>query len=598
MRNSWIFRSILLTVLFSFLLQTPATVDAQEKATYQGNKARITVGKIKSKAAKCSWDLAEAIGEMISTALANNDRFIVLASQEEVAELADEIDLAQSGYVEEGRGPAKGLMEGADLLITGSVTAFEPNAGGSGGGLGGFKKKAFGKIGLDRKSAEIRLDIKLIDIRTRRILKAKSIKAKSSKWKASMSGGGWVSDVALAGGLGVYSNQPMEDAIRTALAKTLEMITKEVPDEFYRYTGQGQYTKQYGSQNAQNEQDAQSNITSSSGDGSSSQVSAGSSAAEDMTLYTKYDFIPGSKVLFYDDMKDEEEGEFPYRWKLDNGVFEVVRLGKEYWIMCTDKGSIRPKIADGPLPEKYTVELEIYSNGPESQGHWFFLHWVNDAGKSIGFLSLRNNQLTEVQIAGKRISDKRLPEKIAKGVHTMRIMATKRSIKCYIDKERVANIPKIEGFNAVGFRIVMDPWTKSNQPMLIRSFRFAEGGKSMRQQLADDGKIVTHGILFDPGSHVIKGESFKTLKEIGRLLEDDPELRLSIEGHTDSDGTDESNQSLSQSRSSAVRSYLVSTYSISADRLEAKGLGESKPIDSNDSPEGKANNRRVELIKL
>ena len=133
---------------------------------------------------------------------------------------------------------------------------------------------------------------------------------------------------------------------------------------------------------------------------------------------------------------------------------------------------------------------------------------------------------------------------------------------------------------------------------MIKSFRFAEGGKSMREQLEETGRVVTHGILFDPDSYVIKGESFKTLKEIGRLLEDEPDLRLSIEGHTDSDGTEGHNSELSHNRSKAVVDYLIQNYGIDAGRLEARGWGESRPIDTNDSPEGKANNRRVELVKL
>jgi len=180
----------------------------------------------------------------------------------------------------------------------------------------------------------------------------------------------------------------------------------------------------------------------------------------------------------------------------------------------------------------------------------------------------------------------------------MRIMATKRSIKCFIDNVRVANVPKVEGFNPVGFQVYADPYDQPSNPMLFRGFRFAEGGKSMREQLDEEGKIVTHGILFDPDSYVIKGESYKTLKNIGRLLEDDSALRLSIEGHTDSDGSDEHNMTLSKNRAESVRNYLISKFGIAPDRLEAKGWGESKPIDTNDSPEGKANNRRVELIKL
>ncbi len=593
MVHSKIMKSMCMTLLLFVMAGSAASADIEETLTYQGNKARITVGTIKPKADQCSYEMAAAIGEMLSTALTNTGKFIVLASQEEVAELADEIDLAQSGYVEEGKGPEKGLMEGADILITGAVTAFEPNAGGGGGVLGGFKKKAFGAVGVKSKTAKIIMDIKLIDIRTRRVLKAKSLEAKSKSWKTGIGGGGWVKDMALAGALGVYSNEPMEKAIRAVLAKAVETISKEVPEEYYRYQGKGQYTKEYGSTTAP----AAATATTPSSP-SASAATPTAPAAEDMKLYTKYDFIPGNKVIFYDDMKDEEEGEFPYRWNLDRGVFEVVRLGKEFWIMCTDEGSIRPKLPDNPLPEKYTVELEIYNNGQDKSGHYYYINWVDNQGKDIGYFNVYSNNGTQVSLQGKTLASKSLPQNLTKGPHTVRIMATKRSIKCYLDQTRVANIPKVENFNPVGFRIYVDPYVESDNPCLFRGFRFAEGGKSMRQQLEEEGKIVTHGILFDPDSYVIKAESYKTLKEIARLLEDDPSLRLSIEGHTDSDGSEEHNMTLSQNRANSVRNYLISTYGIDAGRLEAKGWGESKPIDTNDTPEGKANNRRVELIKL
>jgi outer membrane protein OmpA-like peptidoglycan-associated protein/curli biogenesis system outer membrane secretion channel CsgG len=598
MYQSQTLKTIALALAVILLVSIAAYAGAEETLTYQGNKARITVGKIKTKADKCPWDLAEAIGEMLSTALANNERFIVLASQEEVAELAEEIEFGQSGYVEEGRGPDKGLMEGADILITGAVTAFEPDAGGSGGGFGALTKKAFGKVGLKTKKAEIRLDIKLIDIRTRRIIKAKSLKAKSTKWKTDMAGGGLVEDVALAGGLGIYSNQPMEDAIRAVLAKTVEMVSKEIPKEYYRYKGRGQYTQQYGSQQTPGAPAASPGSGSQATTGTAAAPAATAPTAEDMKLYTKYDFIPGDKVIFYDDLRNEEEGEFPYRWNLDNGVFEIVRLGKDYWIMCTDEGSIRPRIPDAPLPPKYTVEMEFYDNGPDVVGHGYSIAWVDAKGKNIGEFKLRYHTKTWLYIFNREKASKALPGKLTKGVHTMRIMATKRSIKCYVDQIRVANVPKVEGFNPVGFRVRLKPHQQPNNPLLIRNFRFAEGGKTMRQQLDETGKIVTHGILFDPGSYTIKAESYKTLKEIGRLLTDDPGLRLLIEGHTDSDGSEEQNMTLSQNRADAVRNYLLSTFGISADRLETRGRGESAPIDTNDTPEGKANNRRVELIKL
>jgi outer membrane protein OmpA-like peptidoglycan-associated protein/curli biogenesis system outer membrane secretion channel CsgG len=576
--------------------------NAEETVNYQGNKARITVGKIKSKAAECSTAMADGVGEMLSTALTNSDNFIVLANKEEVDELIDEIDLGESGYVEEGRGPDKGLMEGADILITGAITTFEPNAGGGGGLLGAAKKKAIGAIGATSKTAKMAMEIKLIDIRTRRIIKARTVKAETKHWKAGILGGTMVQDVPLVGGMGVYSNEPMEDAARAALAEAIDVISKEIPKEYYRYQGSGQYTPEYGAQtppagSAASGAAADAAATTGGGQAAAT-VATAAPAAEDMALYTKYDFVPGNKVIFYDDLTNEEEGEFPYRWNLESGVFEIARMGGEYWILCTDDGYIIPKTPTGPLPEMYTVEMEFYSAGPQSSGSYYYIHWLDALGDRIGEFEFHAGSATNLQIQDKNLASKTLTEDLPKGTHTMRIMATKRSIKCYLDEVRVANVPTVEGFNPVGFKVRMYPYKTEGDYCMIKSFRYAEGGKSMRDQLAETGKIVTHGILFDSDSHKIKGLSYKTLTEIGELLQEDAGLRLSIEGHTDSDGGDDYNMSLSQKRSESVRNYLITTFSIAADRLEAKGWGESKPLDTNNSSEGKANNRRVELVKI
>ncbi|UCD95235.1 MAG: OmpA family protein [Candidatus Zixiibacteriota bacterium] len=598
-RMTSLFVAACIITMLAFIFVVSAS-DIEENLTHQGNKARVSVGKIKDKADGCSWQEAQAVGEMLSTALTNSGKFIVLASQEEVDELIDEIELGQSEYVEEGRGADKGLMEGADVLVTGAVTDFEPDAGGAGGALGGLKKKAFGALGAKKKTAKILMDIKLIDIRTRRILKAFSLEGKSTKWKAGAVGGGWVEDVVIGGALGVYSNEPMGNAIREVLRKTVEKISKEMPEEYFRYQGSGQYTTEYGAATTptQTTQPAAAAVSGGTQAGAATQTVATASVAENMKLYTKYDFVPGDRVIFYDDMKSDEEGEFPYRWNLDRGVYEVVTLGNEYWIMCTDDGSVRPKIPDVPLPEKYTVELEFYNNGPEYTGNYFYIHWVDDKGQNIGSFGIYGRDATWVEINSKTLADKTLPKELTKGVHVLRLMATLRSIKCYVDEERVGNVPKVENFNPVGFRLRHRPYKDPDNPTLFRGFRFAEGGKSMRQQLEETGKIVTHGILFDSGSHKIKAESFKTLKEIGKLLTDDPSLRLSIEGHTDSDGDDDYNMTLSKNRAESAKTYLINEYGVGADRLESKGWCESRSIDTNDTPEGKANNRRVELIKL
>jgi OOP family OmpA-OmpF porin len=328
------------------------------------------------------------------------------------------------------------------------------------------------------------------------------------------------------------------------------------------------------------------------------QAGEGTATSEDMALYTKYDFVPGDKVIFYDDLSGEDIGEFPSRWNLENGVFEIVRQGGKNYIMCTDEGYILPRIAPAPLPPMYTVEMEVYSKGPEYRGHWFYIDWLDSDGREIGNLAFRDGKHTSLTILDDQLASKDLPAEAAGGIHTMRIMATKSTMKCYLDNERIANVPKVEGFEPVAFRVHMDPWDEEGNPMLLGSFRFAEGGKSLKEQLDEAGRIVTHGILFDSGSDRIKAESYKTLANIGDLLTENPTLRLSIEGHTDSDGAEDYNLDLSNRRAASVRTYLIETYKIDGNRLESKGWGESTPIDTNATPEGKANNRRVELVKL
>jgi outer membrane protein OmpA-like peptidoglycan-associated protein len=251
------------------------------------------------------------------------------------------------------------------------------------------------------------------------------------------------------------------------------------------------------------------------------------------------------------------------------------------------------------MPAKYTVEMEFYTKGPGFKGHWFYIDWMDADDQRLAELAVKDNQQTSLLIAGNNVANKVLPGELSAGKHTMRVMATKSSLKCYIDNERIANVPAVENFQPVCFAIRLDPYLdEPDNPMLIRGVRYAEGGKTLKQQLDEAGRIVTHGILFDSGSDKIKAESYKTLADIGGLLTGSPKLRVSIEGHTDSGGSDAANLELSQKRAIAVKAYLVDSYNVDAGRLEAKGWGEGKPIDTNDTAEGKANNRRVELVKL
>jgi outer membrane protein OmpA-like peptidoglycan-associated protein len=137
----------------------------------------------------------------------------------------------------------------------------------------------------------------------------------------------------------------------------------------------------------------------------------------------------------------------------------------------------------------------------------------------------------------------------------------------------------------------------SDNPIYIGPIRIAGGGRDLYDRLAEDGRVATQGILFATNSDRIRPESTPTLEEIGTMLKDHPELRIAIEGHTDSDGEDAYNQTLSEQRAAAVKAYLMATYGIQDSRLQTAGFGESKPVADNATPEGKQQNRRVELVR-
>ena len=130
------------------------------------------------------------------------------------------------------------------------------------------------------------------------------------------------------------------------------------------------------------------------------------------------------------------------------------------------------------------------------------------------------------------------------------------------------------------------------------SVRIAASKVDLYDRLTRDGRVTTRGILFDVDSDVIQPESAPTLEEIGTTLQEHPDLRISIEGHTDSDGDEASNLDLSERRAEAVRARLIQEYGIDASRLESAGYGESRPVAPNDTPEGKQQNRRVELVRI
>lgn len=140
-------------------------------------------------------------------------------------------------------------------------------------------------------------------------------------------------------------------------------------------------------------------------------------------------------------------------------------------------------------------------------------------------------------------------------------------------------------------------------------YRGGEGGKRLvriathaatdllEEELREECRASVYDLYFATGSAELDDASTPTLQRIAEILTSNPEWQLSLEGHTDSIGSPESNLELSQRRADQVRQALEAKYGILAGRLSAEGRGETQPIDDNGTPEGRARNRRVELVR-
>ena len=132
-------------------------------------------------------------------------------------------------------------------------------------------------------------------------------------------------------------------------------------------------------------------------------------------------------------------------------------------------------------------------------------------------------------------------------------------------------------------------------PMETGRITFINAGE-MQEAIASTGKVDLYGILFDFDRDDLRPESKPTLDEIAKLLGARPELRLEIVGHTDNQGSHDYNMDLSRRRAARVVAALLTDYGIEASRLSSRGAGFTLPVASNDTEEGRARNRRVELI--
>ena len=336
-------------------------------------------------------------------------------------------------------------------------------------------------------------------------------------------------------------------------------------------------------------------------------------AQEGNKINSKYDFIPGEKVIFYDDFTAESIGDFPVQWNT-NGSGGIVTASNfpGNWFQLTKLGYYIPEVKED-FTDNYTIEFDIVginiANMETMYGLDFFLlsgDLNNPAGGSqpgtAGFtfrpdydnVFWRNwSEAREWQGDNGEVS---ATLKSSEKYH-FAIWVQKQRVRLYVNENKVLDLAKGLQANYKYNIFRIETYTDESTP-LIGNFRIAAGLPDMRNKLITEGKLISYGITFDVNSDKIKPESFATIKEIAQVLKDNPTVKIKVVGHTDSDGDDKSNLDLSKRRASSVKNSLVKDFSIDGTRIETDGKGESESIAKNDSSINKAKNRRVEFIKL
>lgn len=334
-----------------------------------------------------------------------------------------------------------------------------------------------------------------------------------------------------------------------------------------------------------------------------------------LQTYSKFDFIPGEKIVFFDDFSQDNIGDFPALWNT-NGSAEVVttNLYPGRWMRFVTRDAIwTDQLLN--LPDNYTIEFDIIPIKGETQlmaGYQFRLLQSNnvksfDHGSAPGKAGFKleyayygrpsySTHINGTEGQGLGLSgskdEKQFYQKIDQKYH-LSFWVQKARVRVYLNENKLFDLPK--AFPVASVK--MDRIRFEAGAAMISNVRVAVGNPDMRSKLITDGKLVTYGIYFDVNSDKVKPESYATLKTIADILKENVGIKIKIIGHTDSDGNDLLNLDLSKRRGASVKSELVQNFNIDAAMIETDGKGSSVPVAPNNTPSNKALNRRVEFIK-
>ncbi len=346
--------------------------------------------------------------------------------------------------------------------------------------------------------------------------------------------------------------------------------------------------------------------------GSNPAVSSDKQEKTDLRSFSQYDFVPGDKVLLFDDFSQDATGDFPAMWTTSgSGEVKTLNIAPGNWLHMTTSGNQYQLMRDLDLPDNYIIEFDVIlpPTGFNPPALWLVL--FKSENEDLGFVE--GNPLPKGFGVYMEASDyngwlgqayygnwvegrsKLSPLQIDKVEHVI-VWVQKRRLRVYHAGQKVLDMPTLIPSNFKPDRLIFDNSDCNDSNPYISNLRITTASPDTRNKLLEEGKLISYGIYFDTNSDKIKSESSGTINDIAKTLKGAPGVKIKIVGHTDNVGNDDFNMDLSKRRAEAVKTELVKM-GIAADALITDGAGEKSPISSNDTPENRALNRRVEFIK-
>ncbi|MGC8751351.1 OmpA family protein [Hydrotalea sp.] len=331
----------------------------------------------------------------------------------------------------------------------------------------------------------------------------------------------------------------------------------------------------------------------------------------DLKVYSKFDFVPGTTILYFDNFEKDNIGEAPEGWITSKSAEVVTIDGLEgKWVkMAASNATHISRNKKQSWGNNFTIEFDLlivknsydprldivlYNTGGNLVTDEGILQSAKPAIYFESIIAGENKSRAILRNLDKRLSDnmsEELPYNNLTPVHVSMCVQGKR-FRMWWNDRKLYDLPAVNETylpNQFGFNF----GSVGGTDYYVSNIRVAKDVPDTRSRF-EEGKLVSN-LLFYSGTANLKPESMGALLDVSKVLKETTTL-VKIVGHTDSDGDEALNLKLSQQRAETVKNILVNQYNIDASKLTTEGRGESQPIADNKTPEGKAQNRRVEFI--